>query len=162
MSEANVEHLCGQGCATRRIVLAGAGATGLTALLAGCQTYGEAAQPAPAQPAPAQPAPVGGGAPTGVGRPVLARTADIPVGGGRVFADKGVVVTQPREGTVKAFSAVCTHQGCTVASVEGGTINCPCHGSKFDVADGSVKGGPAPRPLPPAAITVDGGEIRLG
>jgi Rieske Fe-S protein len=100
--------------------------------------------------------------PAGGGRPALARTSDIPVGGGKVFADQGIVVTQPREGTLKAFSATCTHQGCTVSSVEGGTVNCSCHGSKFDVADGSVKGGPAPRALPPAAITVEAGEIRLG
>jgi Rieske Fe-S protein len=48
-----------------------------------------------------------------------------------------------------------------VSSVEGGTINCACHGSRFDIADGSVKGGPAPEPLPPAAFAVEAGEIRL-
>src|SRR5438445_330336 len=70
-------------------------------------------------------------------------TADVPVGGGKVFADKQVVVTQPAQGTFAAFSAVCTHQGCTVDSVANGTINCPCHGSKFKIADGSVATGPA-------------------
>ena len=70
-----------------------------------------------------------------------------------------VVLTQPTDGTFVAFSATCTHQGCTVSSVEGGTINCSCHGSKFDVADGSVRGGPAPRPLPKRAVKKDGDAI---
>ncbi|MEV8536935.1 Rieske 2Fe-2S domain-containing protein [Streptomyces sp. NPDC051211] len=91
----------------------------------------------------------------------LARTADIPVGGGTVFKEQKVVVTQPQAGTFKAFSAVCTHQGCTVAKVENGTIDCPCHGSKFKVADGAVANGPATRPLPAQKITVSGGEITL-
>jgi nitrite reductase/ring-hydroxylating ferredoxin subunit len=141
------------------MVLAGVGAAGVTALLAGCQTYGGEQAPARA---------VGGGTPAATGgasaaggRPVLARAADIPVGSGKIFAAQGVVVTQPQEGTIKAFSATCTHLGCTVASVDGDTITCTCHGSKFDIADGSVKGGPAPKPLPPAAIAVTAGEIRL-
>ncbi|MFK8910021.1 Rieske (2Fe-2S) protein [Streptomyces sp. YS-3] len=92
---------------------------------------------------------------------VLGRTADIPVGGGKVFADRKVVVTQPEAGTFKAFSAVCTHQGCTVKDVSGGTINCPCHGSKYRVADASVAAGPAPRPLAAERITVENGSIRL-
>ena len=52
-------------------------------------------------------------------------------------------MTQPVAGTFKAFSATCTHQGCTVNEVAGGTINCPCHGSKFAVADGAPTAGPA-------------------
>jgi Rieske Fe-S protein len=93
--------------------------------------------------------------------PVLARAADIPVGGGKVFADKQLVVTQPSKGTFKCFTAVCTHQGCTVADVRGGTINCGCHGSKFDIADGSVARSPAQRPLKSKRITVKNGDIRL-
>ncbi|MEV5978265.1 Rieske (2Fe-2S) protein [Streptomyces sp. NPDC052114] len=92
---------------------------------------------------------------------VLARTSDIPVGGGKIFKDEGVVVTQPTKGEFKAFSSRCTHKGCPVTSVEGGTVNCPCHGSKFDIADGSVRGGPAPQPLPAADIAVAGGSIKL-
>jgi Rieske Fe-S protein len=154
-----MEQVCGHGCASRRAVLAGVGAVSVTALLAGCQTYGEQAPPAPAA-GGGEPADTGG-TPAGGGRPALARTADIPVGGGKIFTDQGVVVTQPQAGTLKAFSATCTHLGCTVSSVEGGTINCACHGSRFDIADGSVKGGPAPEPLPPAAFAVEAGEIRL-
>ncbi|MGW7253440.1 Rieske (2Fe-2S) protein [Streptomyces sp. NPDC054834] len=91
----------------------------------------------------------------------LGSTGDIPVGGGKVFADRKVVVTQPKEGEFKAFSAVCTHRGCTVKRIADGTIDCPCHGSRFDVADGTVAHGPATRPLPPKKITVDGKSIRL-
>ena len=71
--------------------------------------------------------------------------ATIPVGGGKIFADQKVVVTQPTSGEFKAFSAVCTHQSCVVADVSGGTINCACHGSKFDITTGAVKNGPPPR-----------------
>ncbi|MFF3502849.1 Rieske (2Fe-2S) protein [Streptomyces sp. NPDC003247] len=92
---------------------------------------------------------------------VLARTADIPVGGGKIFKDEKVVVTQPTEGDFKAFSAVCTHQGCTVASVADGTINCPCHRSSFKISDGAPTGGPATTPLPAERITVQGDSIVL-
>ncbi|MGW0997543.1 Rieske (2Fe-2S) protein [Streptomyces sp. NPDC002520] len=91
----------------------------------------------------------------------LARTTDIPEGGGTIFKEKKVVVTQPKKGEFKAFSAICTHQGCTVAKVADGTIDCPCHGSKFHIADGSVAHGPAPRPLPAKHIEVEKGSIRL-
>ncbi|MFC7979592.1 Rieske (2Fe-2S) protein [Streptomyces cinereoruber] len=91
----------------------------------------------------------------------LARTSEIPVGGGTVFAEEKVVVTQPTAGEFKAFSAVCTHQGCLVNKVADGTIDCPCHGSKFRVADGSVVTGPATRPLPAEQIIVSGETISL-
>ena len=91
----------------------------------------------------------------------LAATADIPSGGGTVFPEQKVVVTQPADGEFKAFTAVCTHQGCIVASVADGTINCDCHGSKFSIADGSVENGPATSPLEEVEITVKGGEITL-
>ncbi|MFI1658422.1 Rieske (2Fe-2S) protein [Streptomyces sp. NPDC020472] len=91
----------------------------------------------------------------------LARTSQIPVGGGTVFPKEKVVVTQPSTGEFKAFSAICTHQGCTVNKVADGTIDCPCHGSRFRVADGSVAAGPAPRPLPAEQIIVSGETITL-
>jgi Rieske Fe-S protein len=105
----------------------------------------------------------GGGGETTGGQSggVLGKTTEVPVGGGKVFTDQKVVVTQPTQGEFKAFSAVCTHRGCTVNEVADGTIECGCHGSKFKIADAGVVNGPATEPLPPAQITVSGGQIRL-
>lgn len=100
----------------------------------------------------------GGGA---SGPTVLGNTSDIPVGEGKIFADQKVVVTQPVAGTFKGFSSTCTHLGCTVNKVANGLIQCPCHGSMYSVTDGSVKGGPAPKPLPAANITVKGSQVVL-
>lgn len=144
---------------SRRAVLVGTCGTCATALAA-CAGYGsgQTAAPVAVQPAPAAP---GAAAAPGGAAAALASTADIPVGGGKIFAEKDVVVTQPAEGTFKAFSATCTHQGCPVATVEGGTINCNCHGSKFKVADGSVAKGPAAKPLAEKTLKVDGTSITL-
>lgn len=84
------------------------------------------------------------------------KAADIPVGGGKVFEALGTVVTQPTAGEYKAFSSVCTHQGCTVSGVANGVISCACHGSQFDAATGAVKQGPATKPLPAKSVTVSG------
>jgi Rieske Fe-S protein len=98
------------------------------------------------------------------------RTADIPVGGGKIFPDldpDGTVVTQPEAGIFLAFSGTCTHRGCFLASVGGGTINCPCHGGRFSIADGSVvrpgDGIPAETtPLPRKQVTVSGDTLKVG
>jgi nitrite reductase/ring-hydroxylating ferredoxin subunit len=139
---------------SRRFVLAAGCGAACAAALTACAGYGMGGPaPAPA-PAPA-PEPAGGGA------PALVAATDVPVGGGVVVAAQNVVVTQPVAGTFKAFSATCTHQGCTVNEVKGGTINCPCHGSKFAVADGAPKAGPAKKPLPEKAVTVQGNSVVL-
>ena len=91
--------------------------------------------------------------------PSLALTSDVPVGGGKILADKKIVITQPRAGSFEAFTAVCTHQGCTVSDVSGGTVNCPCHGSRFSIANGSVVTGPAASALAPVSIKVQGTSI---
>ncbi|MGZ8802588.1 MAG: QcrA and Rieske domain-containing protein [Mycobacterium sp.] len=90
---------------------------------------------------------------------VLTKTTDVPVGSGVIVGE--TVVTQPAAGDFKAFSAVCTHTGCLINEVADGTINCPCHGSKFSL-DGAVVNGPATRPLNAEAITVQGDSIILG
>ncbi|MGW5864051.1 QcrA and Rieske domain-containing protein [Streptomyces sp. NPDC055239] len=151
---------------TRRAVIAAGGAVALTA---GCSKYGDegAKQPKSQPPSAAPPSASKSGGKNGKKNPPpkaeeLAKTSDIPVGGGKIFKDKKVVVTQPAKGDFKAFSAICTHEGCTVSQVANGTINCPCHGSKYRVADASVVAGPAPRPLPPENITVTGNSITLG
>ena len=86
-------------------------------------------------------------------------TADVPTGGGVILGDADYVVTQPTKGTYKAFSKICTHQGCPVTKVEGGLIQCPCHGSEFSVEDGSVKQGPARKALAESATTVVGSKV---
>ncbi|MDN3027649.1 Rieske (2Fe-2S) protein [Streptomyces sp. S.PB5] len=92
---------------------------------------------------------------------VLGKTSDIPEGGGKIFKDAGVVVTQPTSGEFKAFSSKCTHQGCAVTGIANGVITCPCHKSEFSVTDGSVKKGPATQPLPEEKISVSGDSIEL-
>ncbi|MER8072411.1 Rieske (2Fe-2S) protein [Streptomyces sp. NPDC094034] len=159
----------------RRTVVAAAGATGLAAALVACggsdtaadstgsDTGADSADPAnPAASDASNPGTPDDGTGGGGGlTAVLAKTSEIPEGGGMVFADQGVVVTQPTAGEFKAFSAKCTHQGCAVKDISDGAIHCPCHGSRFSVADGSVKAGPATRPLPATPIKVAGDSITL-
>jgi Rieske Fe-S protein len=129
----------------RRRVIAGTAGLGLaTPLLAACGGDGTASDSGDS----------GGGGP-------LTSTGDVPVGGGQIISDDEVVVTQPTEGDFKAFTAVCTHQGCIVGKVENGEILCPCHGSAFSATDGSVVNGPATAPLEEVQISVKGNEISL-
>lgn len=106
----------------------------------------------------------GGGsdAPASVGSagPVTAKTSEIKVDGGAVFAAGQAVITQPTAGEFKAFSSICTHAGCPVAEVTD-TINCNCHGSKFSIADGSVVKGPATQPLPARTVQVSGDSVSV-
>jgi Rieske Fe-S protein len=147
---------------SRRTVLAGACGSCAVAV-AGCSTYitGHAA------PGELPKVPTVGAAAPGTatddakGTDALAATADIPVGSGKVITDADVVISQPTAGKFVAFSATCTHQGCSVSTITGNTVNCPCHGSSFALADGSVVKGPATNPLPEKDIRVSGGQIRL-
>lgn len=156
---------------SRRTVLACAG-TACAAVLTGCTTYNSnsginTGPTAPSSSAPATSADgtASGTASDGAGNgggnaaAALAKTSDVPVGGGTILTDKKIVITQPQAGTFKAFTAVCTHAGCTVGSVSGGTINCPCHGSKFNITNGAVVNGPAASPLAPVNIQVQGTSI---
>lgn len=92
----------------------------------------------------------------------IAETADVPVGGGTVVESARIVVTQPTEGEFKAFSAVCTHQGCLVTDVRDDGIVCPCHGSRFDLSTGEVLAGPARSGLEEKRVSVTDGGIDLG
>ncbi len=92
---------------------------------------------------------------------VLGSAREIPLGGGKIFDVERVVVTQPARDEYRAFSAVCTHVGCLLNVVADGTIDCPCHGSKFTITTGAVVTGPARRPLPKKRITVIRGTIVL-
>ncbi|EFE73076.1 Rieske (2Fe-2S) protein [Streptomyces filamentosus] len=139
----------------RRTVVAAVGAAGAAAALTAC---GGGSDDGGGSKTVEQP---GSGGEQQGGGAVLAATADIPEGGGMVFAAQKVVVTQPKPGEFKAFSSTCTHQGCAVKDVSAGTITCPCHNSTFDAATGSPTGGPATQPLPAREITVEGDSIRL-
>ncbi|MFC5061588.1 ubiquinol-cytochrome c reductase iron-sulfur subunit [Actinomycetospora atypica] len=77
-----------------------------------------------------------------------------------MFQALEVVVTQPTPGRYEGFSAICTHTACIVAAVADGTINCACHGSRFNL-DGTVANGPAERPLNVRSVRVDGAKIVL-
>jgi len=132
---------------TRRsiIVLGGAGAAAAAAVaLVGCSSGA------------ASPNVVTGGKPT-----EIAKLADIPVGGSIIVSLDGqqVVLSQPEAGTVKAFSAVCPHQGCIVAPDAKKELNCPCHGSRFNAATGAVLAGPAMTALTSIAVTVNGSSV---
>ena len=131
-----------------------AAAAAVTAACGSSSASSSGATPAASKPAASGPAASTPAAGTPSGIPVA--ESDVPVGGGTILTDSKVVVTQPTKGTFKAFTAVCTHQGCTVASVANGTISCPCHGSTFSAADGSVTGGVAPAPLASIPVTVAG------
>ncbi|MEU9288212.1 Rieske (2Fe-2S) protein [Streptomyces sp. NPDC048275] len=145
----------------RRTIMTAVGAAGLAVALTACGSDDE-----PSGSTANESASSGGGEATagdsgGTGGTVLAKTTDIPEGGGKVFADQGVVVTQPTAGTYKAFSSKCTHQGCAVKDITDGVIICPCHDSRFSATDGSVTKGPATQALAAANITVDGDSITL-
>jgi len=150
---------------TRRQTLTGAAVVGVgLPLLAACGDDGSGTATDPAgsssssTPAPSEPASTETSEPPA---DALTSTGDVPKGGGKIFADEKVVVTQPSAGEFKCFTAVCTHQGCVVSSVEGGSINCACHGSRFSIADGSVRNGPATSALGEVPISVDGKSISL-
>jgi Rieske Fe-S protein len=145
----------------RRTVFIGAGAGLIGAVVAACSTTKD--QPAASSqsgtnstvnptapatttlPAPAPPK-------------VIAKTTQVPLGSGVIIDD--VVLSQPSQGIFNGLSAICTHQGCTVSKVAGGTIECPCHGSRFNL-DGLVANGPATRPLTTKSISVQGDSIVL-
>lgn len=158
---------------TRRAVLASAAGVGAAAALAACGGGDDAATPGTgagtngaatdgaATPGATTGAGTTGTGTTGTGTTGLVRKADIPVGGGKIFAGEDLVITQPVAGTFKGFSAACTHQGCNVSSVANGVIHCVCHGSGFSIADGSVKDGPATLPLPAKDLKIDGDAISL-
>ena len=136
----------------RRTMLRGAAVGGVALpLLAACGGGGQAT--------------TGGGSSSGGGSGDGAGTvsaSDVPVGGGTILKDQEVVVTQPKKGDYKAFTAICTHQGCTVTKVEGGQIVCPCHGSHFSIEDGSPTSGPAQKALASKTVSVEGGQISVG
>ena len=121
---------------------------GVAAIVGACGRSGGRPEAAPVPAAP--PAPTG----AGCGQAIV-RTSDVPVGGGTVFSDRRVVVTQPSPGEFRGFGIVCTHDGCELDRVSDGTINCPCHGSRYSITDGSVVQGPARTGLRQETVSVE-------
>jgi Rieske Fe-S protein len=101
----------------------------------------------------------GGREPAGGTEPVSVATADVPVGSAAIVGR--VIVSQPTTGEFKAFSAVCTHEGCLITRVQGTTLQCTCHGSTFSTTDGSVVRGPASRSLEPRTVTAAGDTLTV-
>lgn len=91
---------------------------------------------------------------------VLISLDKIPVGGitSVTIDQKPAFIVRPTSDTVRAFSAICTHKGCTVVSA-GDQLICPCHGSHFELLTGNVVRGPAQKPLLPIAVTIDGDSV---
>jgi Rieske Fe-S protein len=163
--------------ATRRGVLAGVGLVGLAGALTACSSGGSNSSAAVVDPATTS----DGSAPTSAAAPTtaaasasasssgsadaptgaLTATSAIPVGGGKIFPTQLAVVTQPKAGEFKVFSATCTHMGCTVNQIANGRIDCPCHGSEYSITDGAVLAGPAPKPLPAKPFKITGDSIVL-
>lgn len=140
----------------RRTVLVTGGALGAAAALAACGGSGEstpASSEAPATPDSSGAAPAA---------EVLGPVDQVTVGSGVVYDGPKVVVTQPAQGDVRGFTAVCPHQGCLVSEVTNNEILCPCHGSLFSAEDGAVLQGPATTGLAPVDISVVDDQVVLG
>ncbi|MFE2143944.1 Rieske (2Fe-2S) protein [Streptomyces sp. NPDC059456] len=139
----------------RRTVLAAGAAVALAGgALTACSSEEKGPKSEPGSPSTPQAAATpSASSGTGTGK-ALVQSSAVPVGGGTVLKEEKLVVTQPTAGSFRCFTAVCTHQGCLVNKVEAGTIDCPCHGSKFQITDGAVAHGPATRPLAEKQITV--------
>jgi Rieske Fe-S protein len=143
---------------TRRSLLTG----GVIAVAGGIAGYAYARNTSAAKARPAGAAANAYGSSSSTTGKVLVALAAVPAGGGTILDSANVVVTKDPSGSVHAFSATCTHQGCTVNAVAGGTINCPCHGSRFDLRTGAPLAGPATRPLPAVAVVVRDGQVVTG
>lgn len=140
MSE-NDQHL-----SSRRSVLCAGAVAGIGLTTAACSGGGGGKQASPTPTAPVE----------------LGSSGDVPVGGAKLYREQRLVVSQPSEGEFVAFSAVCTHQGCTLGEVHKEEGSCPCHGSRFDVSTGKVLQGPATKPLPEVPVRVKDGKLVAG
>lgn len=162
------------GCCNRRNVLRAAGLVALaggTVTFAACSAASSSPEPGASSAVPsaaetstaASPSESASDSPAEASSEPAADGTSVPVSevtvGGGVIVDQKYVVTQPTSGEFKAFSAICTHQGCVVGEVTDGQIVCPCHNSHFDITTGDPVGGPAQQPLPTVAFTESGDTI---
>jgi Rieske Fe-S protein len=149
---------------SRRTVLAVGAAGASTVALAACTKAKTSSSSAGSTPSPAgsTSSPASGASSSGAsGGSALAKLSDVPVG--KSVAAKGsdgkpILITRVSDSTVKAFSAICTHQGCPVPA----TFRCPCHGSVYDPKTGAHVSGPAPSALPEVTVKISGDSIVAG
>ncbi|MFF4551568.1 Rieske (2Fe-2S) protein [Streptomyces sp. NPDC001422] len=136
----------GRPSASRRTVLRGAALTPVAGLgLAACSGGG------------------GGGAPATPTAPVvLGAESEVDKGGAELYQDQNVVVSRAEDGSLTAFSSICTHAGCAINKLDGTTLVCPCHGSEFDARTGKVLRAPATEPLNPLSVEAKNGKIVAG
>lgn len=152
----------------RRTVLVTGGALGAAAALAACGGSADSADSSTSSgaPEPTSGAPETSAAPeSSSAQPageVLGPVDQVVVGSGVVYDGPKVVVTQPTQGDVRGFTAVCPHQGCLVSEVTNNEILCPCHGSLFSAEDGAVLVGPATTGLAPVDVSVVDDQVVLG
>jgi len=95
------------------------------------------------------------------GGAAIAQESEVAPGKAVKFKDGGkdAVLVHLDGGEFVAYSAVCTHAGCTVA-YKNTQLACPCHGSIFDPANGAeVVSGPAQTPLPEIPVEIRNGEV---
>ncbi|MFJ9632832.1 Rieske (2Fe-2S) protein [Streptomyces sp. NPDC101175] len=130
---------------SRRTVLRGAALTPVAGLgLAGCSGGGPGAPATPTAPVD------------------LGAESEIPNGSAKLYRDSGVVVSRAANGTLKAYSTICTHARCPINKLDGTTLICPCHGSEFDATTGKVLQSPATEPLTELKVTAENGRIVAG
>jgi len=96
----------------------------------------------------------------------IATLAEIPSGDLRAYeTPAGRVAVAHVENRLFAFGDECTHAGCSIAEGELddrlATVECPCHGSVFDVESGEPIEGPAVDPLPVFAIRSEAGWVEV-
>ncbi|MFD5574281.1 Rieske (2Fe-2S) protein [Streptomyces cadmiisoli] len=100
------------------------------------------------------------GAPTA---PVeLGAESEVAKGGAKLYRDHNVVVSRAADGSLKAYSTICTHAACPINKLEGTKLICPCHGSEFDATTGEVLQAPATVALSEVAVKAENGRIVAG
>lgn len=142
----------------RRTVVGGLVAAGATVTLAACAVDTEPELAATTPPS----ATVDQAPEQATGELLLGPAADVLVGSGKKFmVDEmlTILVTQPRAGEYRAFSATCTHSGCIVNGVEDGAIACGCHGARFNAETGAVEAGPARSALGKITVELRGSDL---
>ncbi|POX61860.1 FeS-binding protein [Streptomyces sp. Ru62] len=133
--------------ATRRTVLRGAAAAPVAGLgLAACSAPDGSGSAAVAPTAPVD----------------LGAESEVAKGGAKLYRDHNVVVSRAEDGTLKAYSTICTHAGCPINKLRGTTLVCPCHGSEFDAVTGKVVQAPATEPLTELPVKAAKGRIVAG